>query len=72
MSADSGAFMFRCGERVQRQREASYTFPGVVLAAFRNTRGRKLYAVEHRTEVGMIHIFREADLRSSPEREELS
>ena len=55
-------FKFREGDEVKRAPGASYTFPGVVLACFRNRAGRRLYAVEHDTEPGLIHLFREADL----------
>lgn len=67
MSDETGAkFRFKAGDRVRRS-GGSYAFPGVVLSAFANTLGRRLYAVEHRTEAGMIHVFREADLVADPQ-----
>ncbi len=64
-------FLYKAGDRVRRS-AGSYVFPGVVLVAFRSTLGRTLYAVEHRTETGLIHLFREADLAPDEGREELS
>jgi len=52
---------YHAGECVQR-RSGSYTFPGVVLGSFETTLGLRLYAVEHATERGLVHVFREADL----------
>jgi hypothetical protein len=54
------------GDKVERA-NGSYTFRGVVLASFMTTLGRRLYAVEHRSERGLVHVFREADLKPSPE-----
>ena len=65
-------FKFKTGDKVRRVPGASYTFPGEVLACFRNKSGRPLYVVEHAAEKGLIHIFREADLDLRGEREEIS
>lgn len=52
---------FADNDRVRRS-GGSYRFPGRVLASFLTLSGLRLYAVEHHTEVGLVHVFREADL----------
>ncbi len=62
---------FVVGSRVKRS-GGSYVFPGVVLAAFTTTLGRQLYAVEHRLERGLVHVFREQDIKADEGPEELT
>ncbi len=58
--------LYKPGDRVKRS-GGSYVFPGVVLGSVLTTLGRRLYVVEHRTERGLTHLFREGDLTPDEE-----
>jgi hypothetical protein len=57
-------FQFNLGDRVEKI-NGDYKFPGVVVSAFKNTKGSIRYVIESTSKdtQGMLHIFNEVQLR---------
>lgn len=58
--------MIRIGDKVKRA-GGSYEFNGVVIGEGTTSLGKRMLMVEHSTEMGMVHVFGEADLVPRPE-----
>lgn len=56
---------FEVGQKVYKPN--GYSYPGIIVAAFKNTKGLDRYVVESTSEgtEGMLHIFNDSQLEVS-------